>query len=193
MSDKDKLKPTDGSAPGEASEAEQTPPEEEAIVQKVGEQQMADLEAQLEEAKTQAAEYLDGWQRARAELANFKKRMEREKAQWEEDIRGEVLSSLLEVLDDFDRAMDNLPDEIADHDWVDGIRLIHRKLWAQLEALGLREIEVEEGQPFDPRFHEAVTHEQSDDHEEGTVIEVLRKGYMINDRVLRHAMVRVAS
>ena len=193
MSDKDKLKPTDGSAPGEASEAEQTPPEEEAIVQKVGEQQVADLEAQLEEAKAQAAEYLDGWQRARAELANFKKRMEREKAQWEEDIRGEVLSSLLEVLDDFDRAMDNLPDEIADHDWVDGIRLIHRKLWAQLEALGLREIEVEEGQPFDPRFHEAVTHEQSDDHEEGTVIEVLRKGYMINDRVLRHAMVRVAS
>jgi molecular chaperone GrpE len=113
------------------------------------------LEEQLEKAQAEAAEYLDGWQRARAELANYRKRTERERAQWRSMIRGEVIVELLDILDDFDRAMENLPDDMADHDWVSGITLIHRKLKSKLGEMGVAEVEAE-GETFDPELHEAV-------------------------------------
>ncbi len=155
------------------------------------EEEAQSLEERLGEVEAQAAEYLDGWQRARAELANYKKRVERERAQWEATIRGDVTLSLLPILDDLDRAVENLPADVAKHEWANGMVLIQQKLHGQLEALGLSEIEAL-GQPFNPELHEAVTQEESDDHESEQVIEVVRKGYMLEDRVIRPALVRVA-
>lgn len=162
-------------ATGEEASAEQKPVEE-----------------QLAEAQAKAAEYLDGWQRSRAELDNYRKRMTRERSEWNDTLRGEVILGILPALDDFDRAFENLPEDIAGHHWVDGIVLAHRKLIAQIASLGVSEIEAA-GQIFDPAFHEAVTHEESKDHKSGEIISVVRKGYRLGDRVIRPAMVRVAA
>jgi molecular chaperone GrpE len=150
------------------------------------------LEDQLEEAKAQAAEYLDGWQRARAELANFKKRTERERVQLKSTLRSDIIGDLLPMLDDFDLAFENLPEDIAVHDWVNGMLLIQRKLISQLNELGVSSIEAEPGMDFNPELHEAVTAESSDEFEPGQIVGVMRKGYLLDGRVIRAAMVRVA-
>ncbi len=138
------------------------------------------------------AEYLEGWQRALAELSNYKKRTERDRAQWQETLTGDIVLELLPVLDDFDRAVENLPEDTAEKEWVNGILLIQRKLKSQLEKLGLQEIEAA-GSEFDPKLHEAVTHEASNEHPSGHVIGVVRKGYRLGERVVRPALVRVAT
>jgi molecular chaperone GrpE len=125
-------------------------------------------------------------------MDNYRKRVLRERAEWEASIKGDIVLSLLPALDDFDLAMANLPDDISQHDWVNGITLIHRKLRGQMEELGLTEIEAR-GQSFDPLCHEAVTHEKSETHASGEIIDVMRKGYRLGDKVIRAAMVRVAS
>lgn len=182
----------------EQQDMNQTVPEPEATAQDAAaetdaeaEAGTAELQALLDEAKAEAAEYLDGWQRARAELANFRKRTERDRGQWQISLRGEVINSLLPVLDDFDLAMDNLPDDIKDHDWVAGIALIYRKFQTQLQEQGVEEIPAD-GEPFDPEVHEAVMRRPEPEAESGTVIEVLRKGYKLEDRVIRPSLVVVA-
>jgi molecular chaperone GrpE len=168
----------DESTPAQVEPAEDTPEES--------------LEQQLQEAQDQAAEYLDGWQRARAELDNFRKRIERERGQLETAILAELIDGQLDILDDFDRAMENLPEDLVEHEWTNGIKLIYQKSLAQLQELGVEEIETE-GVDFDPNLHEAVTHEESEAHESGAIIGVLRKGYTLHGRVIRAALVRVAS
>jgi molecular chaperone GrpE len=139
----------------------------------------------------QAAEYLAALQRERAEFSNYRKRMEKDRSQWQDAIRSDFILELLPVLDDFDRATENLPEEGPARDWASGVLLIQRKLKSQLENLGLEEINA--AGTFDPQLHEAVTHETSDKHEPGEVIAVLRKGYRLGERILRPALVRVAS
>lgn len=143
-------------------------------------------------AVDQAAEYLAALQRERAEFSNYRKRMEKDRAQWQDMLRSDVIMELLPVLDDFDRALENLPDDGKAREWANGVLLIQRKLKSQLENLGLEEIKASD-QPFNPELHEAVTHETSADHESGAVISVLRKGYRLGERILRPALVRVAS
>jgi molecular chaperone GrpE len=149
------------------------------------------LQKELEAVKAQAAEYLDGWQRARADFANYKKRVEKEQAETYQLAAGRIIARYLDVLDDFDRAMKDQPAEGDAAQWAMGISLIYRKFQGILEAEGVTRIEAE-GQAFDPQLHEAVTHEDSDDHASGHVIAVLRQGYKLGDRVIRPALVRVA-
>ena len=149
------------------------------------------LEEQLAQAQAQAKEYLDGWQRARAELANFKKRVERERSQMYDAARIALIARFLEILDDFERALGNVPEGLDSDDWFEGLTLIQRKLIGLLEAEGVSEIEAE-GQTFDPALHEAIAQEARDDHEEGQIIEVVQKGYMLGERVVRPARVRLA-
>lgn len=150
------------------------------------------LRQELEQARAQASEYLDGWQRARAELANARKRMERELAEERASANARLIVEILPVLDDFDRAVENLPPELQGVGWVEGILLIQRKLHQILEAEGLREIAAE-GQPFDPAYHEAVAQSDDSRYPEGTVTHVARKGYLLGERVLRPALVHVAT
>lgn len=152
----------------------------------------AELEAELTKAKTEAAEYLEGWQRARAEFANYKKRVERDQAYVYQNAASSVIRRYVELIDDLERALKNRPQEGDGLAWAGGIELIYRKFLAILESEGVTQMDPT-GELFDPNLHEAVTSENSPEHESGAIIEVLQKGYLIGDRVLRPAMVRVAS
>jgi molecular chaperone GrpE len=156
---------------------------------------LAGLQAELDTAKAKAAEYLEGWQRARAEFANYKRRVEKEQSEAHQYAAARVIGRLLDAIDDFDRAMADRPGEDADAQalarWAAGVGLIHRKLQTLLESENVERIPAE-SQTFDPNLHEAVTHEDSDAHEAGAVIGVVRQGYRLGDRIIRPALVRVA-
>jgi len=141
--------------------------------------------------QAQAAEYLDGWQRSRAEFANYKKRVDKEAEDARGRITAEIITHFLPVLDDLERALKDRPLEGEGAKWSEGIELIHRKLGALLDAEGIEPIPAQ-GERFDPMVHEALTLEDSAEHDEGTVIEVIQQGYRLGDRVLRPALVRVA-
>jgi molecular chaperone GrpE len=148
-------------------------------------------EETIERLQFEAEEFLDGWQRARAEFANYKKRVERERENSRAQITGEIITRYLGVMDDLERALAKSPENEGCQEWVTGVQLIYTKLKAILEAEGVEPIE-EEGLRFDPNIHEAISYEDSDKHDEGSVIEVTQRGYKLDDRVLRPAMVRVA-
>lgn len=149
------------------------------------------LSAELEAARAQAAEYLDGWQRARAEFANYKRRQEADRSQMMLLASAGLLVKLLPVVDDFERAFATLPSCLDQLTWVDGLALIKQKLDLILQSEGVTPIEVE-GKAFDPNVHEAITYEVLDGFEDGQVIGGVQRGYMLGDRVLRPALVRVA-
>ena len=151
-----------------------------------------DLPAELERLRAEAAANLDGWQRARAEFANYKKRSEAERSQLIFLTGVRIIEKMLPVIDDFDRAFSNLPDDLKDNGWIDGVLITRRKLIGLLEAEGVTPIPVGPGDPFDPAIHEAVTHEDSDQFVTGQIIAELQKGYRIEERVIRPALVRVA-
>lgn len=156
------------------------------------EETRADLEKQLELALEEAAKNLEGWQRAAAEMANYKRRQEEQLKLQRERIKGEVLVGVISALDDMDLAFQNVPNELNGQlvGWVEGFRLVQRKLNKVLEEQNVLPINTEGD--FDPTVHEAVSHEDSNDHQEGQIIAELRKGYQVGNRVLRPALVRVA-
>jgi len=149
------------------------------------------LRQELEEQEAKAAEYLDGWQRARAEFANYKKRIEKEQEDMIKSANGAFITRLLPVMDDFERAFQTLPLDLMGMTWLEGIKLIQRKLQMLLAQEGVTGIETE-GRLFDPTLHQAVTHEESEEHEEGQIIGEVQKGYKMGDKVLRPSLVRVA-
>lgn len=149
------------------------------------------MQKSLEEVENRAKEYFDGWQRERADFANYKRRVERDQATLSQNIAAEVIKKYLVVLDDLDRAMKMRPTEGEAAAWADGIELIYRKLQNILEAEGIKRIPAE-NEEFDPMRHEAISYEESPDHQSGQIIGVVQEGYMLGDRVLRPARVRVA-
>jgi molecular chaperone GrpE len=149
------------------------------------------LQQELEESRLKANEYREGWQRALADFSNYKKRVDRDQAQVYQNAAGTIIKRFIEVLDDLDRALKNRPQDGDGAVWANGIELIYRKLISILENEGVKAMNLQ-GQAFDPNLHEAITLEESADHESGQIIEVLQQGYMLGDRVLRPALVRVA-
>ena len=150
------------------------------------------IEKELEAAKAKAAENLAGWQRERADFANYKKRQEQQISDLRAFATTDLIKRLLPIADDFDRAARNVPDELKGNGWLDGVMLVHRKLQQALDAEGVKSITATKGDVFDPNVHEAVTHDDADDVESGHVIEELQKGYKIGERVIRPSLVRVA-
>ena len=156
-----------------------------------GEQLKVELEAlqsQFAEAESKMSEYKDGWARSQAEFQNYKKRIERDNELMYASMKGDIIKKVLPALDDLERALQNRP---ADDAWASGIELITRKLQNILESEGVKRIDAK-GVMFDPVFHEAITHEPSDDVESEHVIAVVQNGYMLGERVIRPALVRVA-
>lgn len=149
------------------------------------------FEAELERVRAEAQEYLDGWQRARAEFANYRKRIERENEENYKRVAGDILCRYLGIIDDLELALRERPEEGDAGTWADGIGIIHQKLISLLEAEGVELIEAQD-KHFDPNFHEALSHEENSEYEEGQIIEVIRQGYRLGERVLRPALVRVA-
>ncbi len=145
------------------------------------------LKQALAEEKEKTKTYLANWQRAEADFSNYKKRTEQEKEEIGHYAKSMLILNLLPIIDDLDRAFSSIPHKLEKLDWIDGIRLIQRKLKGILEGQGLSEIQCL-GECFDPCFHEAVAHLEGD---EGKVIEEVQKGYEFNDKVLRPSKVVV--
>jgi molecular chaperone GrpE len=154
--------------------------------------QLEDLRTLLEEMEAKTEEYLDGWQRSRAEFANYKKRILREQAEIHQTARGEVIKLYLDIADDLERALEKMPDDGDGDIWATGIKIIFQKLISRLESEGIRPMDAL-GQEFDPNIHEAIMKEESEEHESGQIIEVMQEGYWIGEKVLRPAQVRVAA
>ena len=145
------------------------------------------LEQALAEEKEKAAANLAGWQRAQADFINYKKRSEREKADLGRYANSELMLKFLPALDDLERALAVIPPRQAKLSWVEGVRLIERKLKTTLEGEGLCQIKAL-GEPFDPHFHEAVMQGEG---KEGVVVKEIQKGYRLHDRVIRPSKVVV--
>jgi molecular chaperone GrpE len=171
---------------GAAEPADEALPEE-------PEDPVAALEEAVAQAQAKAEEYLDGWQRARAEFANYRRREQVRREQSESEIAGRVLSHFLPVLDDLERAFSAVPPGVQDSAWMNGLSLVAQKLLAGMEKEGVAPIPVELGEPFDPNLHMAVLHLPCADYEEGQIAMVLQRGYTMGERVLRPAMVQVSS
>lgn len=152
---------------------------------------ISELQSELMATQAKADEYLDGWQRARADFANYKKRVERDQAQTYQSAAASILKRYLSIIDDLERALKTRPLDGDGAVWAEGIELIYRKLLSILESEGIQPMDAD-GKLFDPNLHEAIMSEDSDEHESGQIIEVLQQGYLLGDRVLRPAMVRVA-
>lgn len=154
---------------------------------------IAHLESELDVVRAEAAASLEQMQRAAAEFQNSKRRQEKQLSDAIARAAERVIVQLLPVLDDFDLAFKNVPEDISEEDeaWLGGFRQIQKKLMALLENEGVEMIPTE-GE-FDPNRHEAVSSEPNDEVESGHIIETLRVGYEHKGRVLRPALVRVAS
>jgi molecular chaperone GrpE len=153
--------------------------------------EIAELRQQLEAAQQEAAETKASWQRTAADFANYRRRTEQDREQTLGLANESLLSKLLAIVDDFDRALANMPAETQHAAWLEGIVAIDRKLRLLLDSEGLTPIEAE-GRLFDPHQHEAVVQHETTSVPEGTVTAELQRGYRIRDRVLRPAMVAVA-
>jgi molecular chaperone GrpE len=153
---------------------------------------IASLQKERDEARGLASEYLDGWQRSVAEFANYKKRVERDREQTQQNLTGTVVKRYLEVVDDLERAFKTRPTDGEGAAWADGIELIYHKLLVILDSQDVKPMDAL-GQPFDPNRHEAIGHMESSIYPSGHIAEVIQNGYLVGDRVLRPALVRIVN
>lgn len=147
------------------------------------------LEKDLADALKKADDYLQAWQRTQADFINFKRRNEQERKEFGNYANAELLKKILPVVDDLERALENVPEDIAEHEWVEGIRLVERKFKSNLESAGVKQV-LALGMGFDPNYHEAVHQEPGP---EGVVVGEFQKGYLLNDKLLRPARVVVGN
>jgi molecular chaperone GrpE len=138
-----------------------------------------------------AEEYLRMAQRAQADLVNYRRRVEQERDEVRGAAKVDAVMALLPVLDDFERAIASIPEDHQSLGWVQGILLIERNLRSLVEKAGLERIDAQ-GKPFDPREHDAVMTQESAEHEEDTVTQVIRPGYRSGGKVVRPAQVAVS-
>jgi molecular chaperone GrpE len=156
-------------------------------------QEIESLKQQLEQQNQQADALKKRYISLAAEFDNFRKRTQKEKEELEVQVKCKTIGELLQVVDNFERARTQIKPanegEMAIHKSYQGV---YKNLVDSLKRLGVSAMRPE-GQPFDPIYHEAMLREQTDEHPEGTVLEQLVRGYILGDRVLRHAMVKVAA
>jgi molecular chaperone GrpE len=153
--------------------------------------EMEELRQQAKEWRSKADELLDKYQRSVAEFSNYRKRQDRDREQQRLRLSMEVMRQLLPVMDDFDRALQNVPDRFSESEWLEGVELVDRKLKAVMEGFQVVPIEAV-GKPFNPAFHSALMQQESDDYPDSTVMEELRRGYLLADQVLRPSLVKVS-
>src|SRR5438874_12822698 len=130
--------------------------------------------------------------RKQAEFENYRKRMDREKSDFMQFASADLMKELLNVLDSFELALKNAATQNGEQNVLRGFELIYKQIEDTLARFGLKPIEVK-GKKFDPHFHQAVSTEATDGVEENTVIQEMRKGYLLNGRILRPAMVSLAA
>ena len=145
-----------------------------------------ELQAARDEVQANFARY----QRLAADFENYKRRTRQELADRTQYANEELLRKLLPILDNLRRALDHAPEGI-DRNWFDGLRMVVRQFEDTLQAQGVSPISAV-GEKFDPSQHEAIAREETDEHEEGTIVEEMQPGYRLHERVLRPTLVKVA-
>jgi len=154
------------------------------------------LQSELEAAKAEQEQWRDRFLRKAAEMENFRKRSERERLEGSFLTKSSVLIEFLPVMDACERALESFKEDdggdVRLQKYREGVELLYKQLGNTLNRLGVTVLEAK-GRPFDPHLHEALTHLETADYEENTVIEELRRGYLFKDRLLRPAQVVVAS
>ena len=155
--------------------------------------QIETLTAERDAAVQTSDDYLGALQRERAEFQNFKRRTAEERMR-DLGLAGEdLIRKVLTVADDFDRAIEARPASVADDPWFEGISAIDRKLRVLLESEGVTTIDASPGRPVDPREHEAIVNVPATGRPDGEIVEEVRRGYRLRDRVIRPALVAVAT
>jgi molecular chaperone GrpE len=155
------------------------------------EEKLKSLMMELEEVKREREQFKGALQRAQADLANYRRQTEEERGDQLKFANGRLLIRLIPMLDDFNLALGQPPDGPDKSAWMEGLRLVHRKLHTIIESEGVTRIEAL-GKAFDPLEHEAMAQQESSDHEDGHVLAVIQDGYKLHGRVLRPARVIVA-
>lgn len=147
--------------------------------------------SELEQLRTQAEEYLNGWKRAKADYANLQKETERRQGEFIQYANAALLHELLPLVDHFKQAFKHLPKELKNSEWVKGIGHIQTHLGKILTDYGVQEITTV-GEPFDPTRHEAVE-EVASDRPAGTIVEEVKTGFLMQGKVLQAARVKISS
>jgi molecular chaperone GrpE len=153
---------------------------------------VATLEAELEKERAAAIDYMQRWQRAQADLSNFRRRTEQERDQQQKLYRAQGLAILLPALDTLERAFATLPATLRGYSWIDGIALVQIQLEGTLRNAGVEPIEVEVGAEFDPRRHEAIGEIESTEVPTGRIAAVIQRGYALGDLLLRPTLVQLS-
>lgn len=148
------------------------------------------LEAELEATRQELQATFAKYQRLAADFENHRRRTRQELAERTQYANEELLRKLLPILDNLRRALDHAPEGI-DRNWFEGLRMVVRQFEDTLQAQGVSPIPAV-GEKFDPSQHEAIAREETDEHEEGTIVEEMQPGYRLHERVLRPTLVKVA-
>ncbi|HEX6032053.1 MAG TPA: nucleotide exchange factor GrpE [Tepidiformaceae bacterium] len=146
-------------------------------------------QSELAEAREKAETFYKNWQRSAADFINYKRRVEQERGENARLAGAAMVINILPIYDDLDRAVSNVDAGLAGLNWVQGVVAIHQKFGRLLEAMNVHEVEAE-GKDFDPAQHEAIGQQPGP---EGKVLQVVQKGYMLGDKVIRPAMVIVGN
>jgi molecular chaperone GrpE len=181
--------PNDSAQPAESTELEN------ALAQEVSRlvNQLDELNPKLLEKEQQLQEKEQQYTRLYADFENYRRRTQREKEDLQTNIKADVLKEVLTVMDNFERAKSQIQIETEREEAInDSYQAVYRQFLMTLEKLGVTPIDAQ-GKPFDPMFHEAVMQTASDEHTEETVLAEFQRGYVIGDKVLRHAVVKVAT
>ena len=152
----------------------------------------ATLEAELERERAAATDYMQRWQRAQADLSNFRRRTEQERDQQQKLYHAQALAILLPALDTLERAFATLPETLRGYSWIDGVALVQLQLEGTLHNAGVEPIEVTVGAEFDPRRHEAIGEVESAEVPAGRIVAVIQRGYTLGDLLLRPTLVQLS-
>jgi molecular chaperone GrpE len=191
MAEKEKKKKEELKKENESASGSETPVQDEAEMVTIPLKEYAEQLEKIDDLQNQLDQFSDGWQRERAEFANYRKRADRDEEMNRQTSRIGILRKYLDIHDDIDLAVKNMPEHIHDDAWSNGILLIQQKLVNVLASEGLEPVTAADGE-FDPHIHEAISLEENPDVESGKIIETVQQGYKIGDRVVRPSRVRVA-
>jgi len=153
--------------------------------------QIEELEEEIENLKEEVASYKDRWLRSAAEFENFRRRNEKDRIDWIKNANKSLITDLINVYEHLEMAMESSNTNQVPENFRKGIIMVHDELKALLERYGLKRIEAI-GQEFDPQFHEAIAHIEKEGFDDNVVCDCIQNGYILNDKVLRHARVAVA-
>jgi len=156
----------------------------------IAELSLEEVQQKLEEEQKKSADYLDRVKRVQADFQNLKRRTENERASLNIEARERLLVKVLPIVDDFERALQSLPEGLKGEPWINGVSLIERKLKVLLDQEGVSEIPANDAE-FDPRLHEAVDHDPESAGEKDYVSAVYQKGYRMGEKIIRPAIVKV--